>query len=404
MRRSLLFASCAAAAIAAACGPSSETAQQEADSQVTEITAAGTAFPNTAGELQWFRFQRRVEEGTGGRIKVRMLVHGQLGSEEQIVSGLQRNRVHIGNLSAMVASTIVPETAVLYAPFLFESEAEADFVYDNFLTDLFSSLVREHGLHLVTWDEIGFHHIYSVTPILSPEDLRGRRFRVSASEASRQFARAFGADVIPLGFGEIVPSLQTGLIEAGENSVSLYVRTGTSAEAPHLTLTGHSFGMSLIVASKTWWDGMSEADRRVVAGAYPTIEESRLSTRAEANQDLENAADFGIVPRWPDAAEREAWAAAVSHIPGELAQTIGGQADLVLETIAEGKAAFALQQAAGPVLRPAADRAQAADGQLSVPAAPGTSSGRSSSTGSAGAGVSPAGSGSRRLYQRNRCR
>lgn len=345
MRRNLLLAAFGLL-IAAGCGPSAEVPREAADSVVTEITAAGTAFPNTAGELQWFRFQRRVEEGTGGRFKVRMLVHGQLGSEEQIVSGLQRNRVHIGNLSAMVASTIVPETAILYAPFLFESEAEADFVYDNFLTDLFTSLVREQGLHLVTWDEIGFHHIYSVTPILSPQDLRGRRFRVSASEASRQFARAFGADVIPLGFGEIVPSLQTGLIEAGENSVSLYVRTGTSGEAPHLTLTGHSFGMSLIVASKDWWDGMTEADRRVVAAAYPSIEESRLSTRAEANQDLENAADFGIVPRWPDAAEREAWAAAVSHIPSELAETIGGQSERVLEIIAEGKAAFARHQAA----------------------------------------------------------
>ena len=346
MRNSLLPSACAAILVAAGCGPASEAPQEAAQSPVTEITAAGTAFPNTAGELQWFRFQRRVEEGTGGRIRVRMLVHGQLGSEEQIVSGLQRNRVHIGNLSAMVASTIVPETAVLYAPFLFQSEAEADFVYDNYLTDLFTSLVREQGLHLVTWDEIGFHHIYSVTPILSPQDLRGRRFRVSASEASRQFARAFGADVIPLGFGEIVPSLQTGLIEAGENSVSLYVRTGTSGEAPHLTLTGHSFGMSLIVASKDWWDGMTEADRRVVAAAYPSIEESRVSTRAEASQDLENAADFGIVPRWPDAGERDAWASAVSHIPAELAETIGGQAGLVLETIAEGKAAFAAQSAA----------------------------------------------------------
>lgn len=346
MRSGLLPAACAAMVVAAGCGPSADAPREKADSGVTEITAAGTAFPNTAGELQWFRFQRRVEEGTGGRIKVRMLVHGQLGSEEQIVSGLQRNRVHIGNLSAMVASTIVPETAILYAPFLFESEAEADFVYDNFLTDLFTSLVREQGLHLVTWDEIGFHHIYSVTPILSPQDLRGRRFRVSASEASRQFARAFGADVIPLGFGEIVPSLQTGLIEAGENSVTLYVRTGTSGEAPHLTLTGHSFGMSLIVASKDWWDGMTEADRRVVAAAYPSIQESRLSTRAEANQDLENAADFGIVPRWPEAVEREAWAAAVSHVPAELADTIGGQSQRVLEIIAEGKAAFARQQAA----------------------------------------------------------
>ncbi len=331
--------------IAAACEPTGEAPQEAEESAVTEITAAGTAFPNTAGEQQWFSFQRNIEEGAEGRIKVRMLVHGQLGSEENIVAGLRRNRVHVCNLSAMVTSTIVPETAILYAPFLFDSEEEADFVYDNFLTELFTTLLAEQGLHLMTWDEIGFHHVYSVAPIYSPDDMDGRRFRVSASEASRLFAKAFGADVIPLGFGEIVPSLQTGLIEAGENSVSLYVRTGTSGEAPYLTLTGHSFGMSVIVASKAWWDGLDDADRRVIAAAYPRIEESRRSTRAEANQDLENASDFGIVPRWPDAAERKAWAATVSHIPAELAETVGGRSELVLQTIADGKAAFAAQQA-----------------------------------------------------------
>lgn len=343
MRRSLLLAALCLL-IAGGCGPGGEAPPQgDEEAAVTEITAAGTAFPNTAGEQQWFRFQRRIEDGTGGRFKVRMLVHGQLGSEEQIVAGLRRGRVHVGNLSAMVASTIVPETAILYAPFLFESEQEADFVYDHFLTELYTGFLAAQGLHLMTWDEIGFHHIYSVAPVLSPEDMRGRRFRVSASEASRLFARALGADVIPLGFGDIVPSLQTGLIEAGENAVSLYVRTGTSGEAPHLTLTGHSFGVSLIVADKVWWDGLGPADRQVISDAYPGIQESRLSTRAEAQQDLENAADFGIVPRWPDPAERAAWASAVRHVPAELAEAIGGRSEQVLAAIAEGKAAFAAQ-------------------------------------------------------------
>ena len=328
----------------AGCGPPAEAPQEEAAEAVIEMTAAGTAFPNTAGELQWFAFQRNVEEGTNGRIRVRMLVHGQLGSEEQIVAGLRRDRVHIGNLSAMVASTIVPETAILYAPFLFDSEEEADFVYDQFLTELFTGLFAEQGLHLVTWNEIGFHHIYSIAPVLSPDDMRGRRFRVSASQASRLFAQAFGADVIPLGFGEIVPSLQTGLIEAGENSVSMYVRTGTSGEAPYITLTGHCFGMSVIVANKDWFDGLNEAGRRIVGAAYPGIEESRRASRGEARQDLENAADFGIAARVPDAAERKAWAEKVRHIPAELADAVGGRSSLVLDTIAEGKAAFAARQ------------------------------------------------------------
>ena len=325
----------------AGCGPPGEAPQEEAEEAVTEITAAGTAFPNTAGEQQWFDFQRNVEAGTEGRIKVRMLVHGQLGSEEQIVAGLRRDRVHVGNLSAMVASTIVPETAILYAPFLFDSEEQADFVYDHFLTELFTALFAEQGLHLMRWNEIGFHHIYSVTPVLSPNDMRGRRFRVSASEASRLFAKAFAADVIPLGFGEIVHSLQTGLIEAGENSVSMYVRTGTSGEAPHLTLTAHCFGMSVIVANKSWWDRLTESDREIMANAYPSVQESRRVTREEAARDLQNAADFGIVPRRPDTAERTAWAAMVRHVPGELAGAVGGRSELVLETVAEGRSAFA---------------------------------------------------------------
>ncbi|WP_446831054.1 TRAP transporter substrate-binding protein [Candidatus Foliamicus sp.] len=324
-----------------ACAPSGQDQSPADDRPVTEITAAGTAFPNTIGEQHWFTFQRMVEEGTGGRFKVRMLVHGQLGSEEQIVAGLRRGRVNIGNLSAMVASTLVPETAILYAPFLFETEEEADFVYDHFLTELFTELFAEQGLHLVSWSEIGFHHVYSITPVLSPEDMRGRRFRVSASDASRLFAEALGADIIPLGFGEIVPSLQTGLIESGENSVSMYVRTGTSSEAPHLTLTAHCFGMSIIVADKAWWDSLADADREIMALAYPSIAVTRKDTREEAAGDLKNAQSFGIAPRWPDRAERASWAAAVAHVPEELARAVGGRSNQVLETIAAGKAAFA---------------------------------------------------------------
>ena len=120
MKRFVLLFAVSLLAVAG-CDPSGEAPQedtQDGGAQLTEITAAGTAFPNTVGEQQWFDFQRSVEEGTEGRIKVRMLVHGQLGSEEQIVAGLRRDRVQVGNLSAMVASTIVPETAILYAPFL----------------------------------------------------------------------------------------------------------------------------------------------------------------------------------------------------------------------------------------------------------------------------------------------
>ena len=92
-----------------------------------------------------------------------MLVYGQLGSEENLVSGLRREIElnKFANLSAIIVSTLVPETALLYAPYLFDSPEEADFIYDNYLTPIFTEMLNQKGLKFFAWSEIGFHHVYS---------------------------------------------------------------------------------------------------------------------------------------------------------------------------------------------------------------------------------------------------
>jgi TRAP-type C4-dicarboxylate transport system substrate-binding protein len=224
-----------------------------------------------------------------------MLVHGQLGSEENLVSGLRRNRVHFANLSAIITSTLIPETALLYAPYLFDNEEEADFVYDNYLTQIFTELLAAKGLQFISWSEIGFHNVYGKEPILLPEEAKGKRYRVSASLSSRYFAEAIGADLIPMGYAEIVQSLQTGLIEAGDNSVALYAKRGIDQEAPHYTLTRHSLGMSIMVARKVWWDQLTPRQQQVIENAWPETTILRQSLRAEVAGDLANAVSLGIV-------------------------------------------------------------------------------------------------------------
>ena len=305
-----------------------------------KITVGGTAFPNTTGEQQWLGFERAVNAAAADQFDVRMLIYGQLGSEEQLVSGLRRNRIQYANLSATVTSTVVPETALLYAPFLFATEAEADFVYDEYLTDRFRELLAGGGLHLVAWNEIGFHHVYGKQPILLPRDARGRRFRVSAAPSARMFAEAVGADLIPLGFGEIVASLQTGLIEAGENSVALYARTGIADEAPHLTLTAHSFGMSLIVSPLRWWRRLDETQRQILTDAFPDIESTRRGVREEADGDLEEAEQRGFKVHRLTAEERSQWVTATEGIHSELIKAVGGRSQEIYDLIQVGKADY----------------------------------------------------------------
>ena len=252
------------------------------------MTVGGTGIPNTVGEQHFLDFEQAVNRGIP-EMETKLLVYGQLGSEENLVSGLRRNRVQFANLSAIIVSTLVPEAALLYAPYLFDSAEEADFIYDNYLTSIFTELLAEKNLQFIAWSEIGFHNVYAKEPILNPQDAKGKRYRVSASLSSRYFAEAIGADLIPMGYGEIVQSLQTDLIEAGDNSVALYVKTGKEQEAPHYTLTEHSLGMSIMVARKEWWDDLNAEQQLIIKSAWPAATESRRLLRAEAHEDISNA-------------------------------------------------------------------------------------------------------------------
>lgn len=322
-------------------GGSGDTAAGDA------IIVAGTAAPRTAGEGQWLSFARHVEGGGGESITLRMLIHGQLGSEEQLLSGLRRGRVQIANLSALMLSSVVPEMVLLQAPYLFGCEAEADHVFDELLTPYFRDRLAEENLVLLEWLEIGFHHVYAKRPVRSAQDLAGMRYRVSSSIGSQLFARALGADVIPLGFADIVPSLQTGLIETGENSTSLYARTGIAGEAPYFTLTAHAFGASAVLAARSWWEGLPPARREILEHAFPAIEDSRGAIRAESRADLADAASRGIHVHRPDARERATWEAAGASAYSELLTRLDARGGALHERIVASKERFAVAGGCG---------------------------------------------------------
>jgi TRAP-type C4-dicarboxylate transport system substrate-binding protein len=305
-----------------------------------KLTVAGTTFPNTEGERHWLSFSEAATKLSNGSLKPKMLIYGQLGSEEQIISGLRRGRVQFANVSAMALSTLVPEAALLYAPFLFASESEADFILDYHLTPLYREMLSKKGLHLVTWYEIGFIQVYGKEPLLVPADAEGRRFRVGAGIASRLFAEAIDADVIPLGFTDVVAGLQTGLVDAGENSVSLYARSGIANEAGHLTKTNHSYGLSMIVAQKDWWDSQPSHIQFQLGQAFPDISVSRIDVRAESLRDLENAKDLGIAVHKLDEAQEALWMEKVIGLRKRLVLEIGGRSEEVFDAIQAGRIAF----------------------------------------------------------------
>jgi len=313
--------------------------------QKVEIIAGGTGFPNTAGEQKWFAFRDSLNATIGDDLELTMLIYGELGPEENLVSGIRRGRIHYANWSGAVTATVLPEMAMIYAPFLFDTYEEADFILDNYLFAAYSQLLAKRNVHLVAWDEIGFNEVYSKFPILVPRDAQSRRWRIASSESARLFAEAINVDVIPLGYTDVVSGLQTNLIEAGENAITMYARTGIASEASHLTITNHSFATSIIVSKKSWFDSLASPIRKALGDAWVDINIGREWTRAEWRNDLSKAHSMGFDVHHISQSQRDLWRKATAEVPQRMIDSIGGESQSIYELVLEAKLEFAARNA-----------------------------------------------------------
>jgi TRAP-type C4-dicarboxylate transport system substrate-binding protein len=310
------------------------------------VTVGGTGVKDTAGDRKWLTYQRNVESRANGDIEMRMLIYGELGPEDNLVSGIRRGRIHVANWSGLATTTVVPEMAMLYTPFLFDDYAEADFIMDNYLFDAYAGLLADKDVLLLQWDEIGFNQIYSKQQVLNPAGLEGVRFRTSSSESARLFAEAIGADAIPLGFTDIVTGLQTGLVDAGENAIIMYAPTGIASEAPHLTLTNHSFATSIIVMRKRWIDRLPKDQQEILKTSLVNIADSRQWTRDEWRMFLDEQDKWGFTAHDLSPEQRTLWKEATAPVARQMIDGISGDAQRIWDLVQEGKAAFAAERAA----------------------------------------------------------
>ncbi len=317
--------------------------RQAADAPAAHVVRVSSlAVPNTPWHDGWLRFGERYRAGMPEDTRLDLFITGQIGSEETALSNLRRGRLQISGFSLQGLATVVPELSVLIAPYLFETQAEADFVIDEYLTPIFRELLAEKNLALLSWSEVGWFHIYSRKPILVPEDAAGLSMRSSNALGSRMFGEAIGADLIPVTFSEVIPSLQTGLIESGQGGIGMFAIGGISREAKHFNMTRHALDTGLNVANLDWFKTLgSEGQRRVVNSLDETAEGRRL-IRAEISRIAEGFDELGVTMHQPNDEQMARWKTLGLATHEAMVAQIGGRAAEVYGLIEEGKKAFAL--------------------------------------------------------------
>ena len=270
-------------------------------------------------------------------------IYGELGASEALLGALKRGRVNFVGTSQSVISTQIPEVAVLSLPYLFESKEEADYVYDCCIRDFYQQLITEENYVLLMFAEAGWSHFYSDREIRVPSDVNGMSIRAAQSPAVVGFLDQLEADTIFLTMSDVVPSLQTGMVNGGFGPITFHM-SATRKDAPHFTLTGHVYETGLFLVNKGWWDGFTDEQRALMNEAFEGFGNQRLEVRQDQDTEIARLITEGDPVYVPSAEERALWIEAGHAVHAGVLEEIGGEAQAIYDKIVMAKEAFKTEQ------------------------------------------------------------
>lgn len=313
-----------------------------AQPETTEsVSVAGITFPGTITDEQWDVFTGNVAAQADPPIALKMMIRGEAGSEESMIQALRRGRLQLAAPSLAGATSMVPELAVLQLPFLFDSPEQMDWIYEEVLPQEFRALFADRGLVFLHWIDSGWLGFYGPKSFANPADVAGIRLRTAPTDAARLTAQLLNADVIYVPYPEIIPALQTGLIDGGMTSDYGFVTGGMASEVKVFTLTRHSYDTGMMLANAEWYDGLSETNKALFLQAYGDTKVFRAKSRGYTAQVLKNLPQTaGTQVIELTAAQRDRWVKVTRPTHKNLLDRLGTQAQALYTVIEDAKVRF----------------------------------------------------------------
>lgn len=129
------------------------------------------------------------------------------------VQKMRSGQLQMAGLSGAGLHWIATELQALQMPMMFRSDQELTCVRGQIQPKL-EGILEDRGFKVLAWGDAGWVRFFAKSPVVRPEDLKGKKIFVWAGETSEVEAwKEFGALPVPLPATEIYRALQSGLIE-----------------------------------------------------------------------------------------------------------------------------------------------------------------------------------------------
>jgi tripartite ATP-independent transporter DctP family solute receptor len=253
---------------------------------VAHVAVEGQYHPYNEGLK---KMQEVLDSKTGGKIKLKIFAGGSLSSDEkEMLTMIQNGSLDMAIVAPSPVSTYEPMMSILGLPYLFKSLDHAEQLMAGEVGKTLQQKVEAKGFTILSWwIGKGFRSVNnSVRAINAPEDMKGLKIRVMQDPAYIDTFKAFGANPVPIAWGELHTALQTKTVDAHENDPQVIDEYKFIEFAKYFSLTEHTLMPICVVIGNAKFKALGSEGQKALLDA---ADAARGAARKVANDTVEKA-------------------------------------------------------------------------------------------------------------------
>jgi tripartite ATP-independent transporter DctP family solute receptor len=274
----------------------------------------------------------RLEEYSGGTMRIDIYPSGQLGAERDTVELVQIGSLAMTKVSAAPLEAFVPAMQVFSIPYVFRSREHYFKALDSAIGKELLESVEVARLRGMGYYDSGSRSFYMVDhPVTTPDDLAGQKIRVMKSQTAVKMVNALGGSATPISWGELYTALQQGVVDGAENNPPSFYLSGHYEVCKYYALNEHTAVPDMLLMSSRIWHSLTAQQQQWLQQAVDdSVAYQRELWKASTEEALAAVQAAGVTVSYPD---KQPFMAAVAEMKASYDGTEIGRLIRAIEAV-----------------------------------------------------------------------
>ena len=261
-----------------------------------EVFKIATISPDGLGWMSKFRVGiERIDAETNKRVTFKIYPGGVQGDDATVLRKMRIRQLNGGVFAAGSLTRFFPDLQVYNLPLQFRSYEEVDFVrarMDSYISDG----LRKSWIKTFAFTETGFAYLLANEPVSSLADLRKLKAWIPDNDPiAAELIKSFDVSPIPLNITDVLPALQTGMINAVVGPPSVILALQWHNHLTHLMNLPLVYIYSMLAMDMKVFAKASSTDQDTVVDILDEVFESvGRETRSDNERALQALKKIGI--------------------------------------------------------------------------------------------------------------